>query len=188
MKKTLARAAFVGTLASGAGCGLFAALWAATGAAWAKSCAITCGMFLYHLAIRVIGPLAVRALSPKAPFDPMGPWFRPRAWEAPLYRALGVRRWKNRLPTYDPASLSLRHFSPLQVADHMCRSELVHEAIALLSLLSLLFALPFGAFPVFLLTGLLAAGLDLAFAVAQRYNRPRVLRLAARKGAQRPAP
>lgn len=162
MKKTLARAAFAGTLAFGAGCGLFAALWAATGAAWAKTCAITCGMFLYHLAIRVIGPLAVRAL--------------------------GVRRWKNRLPTYDPASLSLRHFSPLQVADHMCRSELVHEAIALLSLLSLLFALPFGAFPVFLLTGLLAAGLDLAFAAAQRYNRPRVLRLAARKGAQKPAP
>ena len=86
MKKTLARAAFAGTLAFGAGCGLFAALWAATGAAWAKTCAITCGMFLYHLAIRVIGPLAVRVLSPKAPFDPMGPWFRPRAWEAPLYR------------------------------------------------------------------------------------------------------
>ena len=92
MKKTLARAAFVGTLAFGAGCGLFAALWAATGAAWAKTCAITCGMFLYHLAIRVIGPLAVRALSPKAPFDPMGPWFRPRAWEAPpLAQVLKIR-------------------------------------------------------------------------------------------------
>ena len=30
MKKTLARPAFAGTLAFGAGCGLFAALWAAT--------------------------------------------------------------------------------------------------------------------------------------------------------------
>lgn len=188
MKKTLARAALVGILAFGAGCSLLAILWRATGAAWAQSCAITCGMFLYHLVIRVIAPLAVRILSPKAPFDPMGPWFRPRAWEGPLYRALGVRRWKGHLPTYDPSSLSLRRFSPLQVADHMCRSELVHEAIALLSLLSLLFAIPFGAFHVFLVTGLLAAGLDLAFAIAQRYNRPRVLRLAARKAAQKPAP
>ena len=63
MKKTLARAAFVGTLAFGAGCGLFAALWTATGAAWAKTCAITCGMFLYHLAIRVIGDLTKEKLD-----------------------------------------------------------------------------------------------------------------------------
>lgn len=107
MKKTLARAAFVGTLAFGAGCGLFAALWAATGAAWAKTCAITCGMFLYHLAIRVIGPLAVRALSPKAPFDPMAPGSAPGPGRPPSTGPWGCAGGKIACPpTTRPASPS----------------------------------------------------------------------------------
>ena len=41
----------------------------------------------------------------------------------------------------------------------------------------LLFAIPFGAFPVFLLTSLGAALTDAVFVIVQRYNRPRVIRL-----------
>lgn len=38
-------------------------------------------------------------------------------------------------------------------------------------------AIPFGAFPAFLLTSLGAELTDAAFVIVQRYNRPRVIRL-----------
>ena len=58
----------------------------------------------------------------------------------------------------------------------MCQAEIVHEVIVVLSFLPLLAAIPFGAFPVFLITSLLAAMYDLTFVIMQRYNRPRILK------------
>ena len=120
MKKTLARAAFAGTLAFGAGCGLFAALWAATGAAWAKTCAITCGMFLYHWPSGSSAPWRCGPCPPRPPSTPWAPGSAPGPGRPPSTGPWGCAGGKIALPTYDPASLSLRHFSPLQVADHMC--------------------------------------------------------------------
>lgn len=51
------------------------------------------------------------------------------------------------------------------------------ELIVVLSFTSLLFAVPFGAFWVFLITAVLAALLDSTFVLLQRYNRPRMVRL-----------
>lgn len=67
----------------------------------------------------------------------------------------------------------------------MCQSELVHETNILMSFLPLLAAIPFGAFWVFLVTSLAGAIFDLSLAILQRYNRPRVVRLARRRAAQR---
>ena len=63
-------------------------------------------------------------------------------------------------------------------------SELVHSFIVLFSFLPLLLAIPFGEFPVFVITSFLAAGIDCVFLLLQRYNRPRILRLLARKEAR----
>ncbi len=60
----------------------------------------------------------------------------------------------------------------------MCQSEIVHAVIILLSFVPLPGTIPFGAFPVFLLTSLAAALTDTVFVIVQRYNRPRVIRLA----------
>ena len=49
--------------------------------------------------------------------------------------------------------------------------------IVILSFLPLFAAIPFGAFPVFLLTSLLSAMYDLSFVIMQRFNRPRIIRL-----------
>ena len=68
----------------------------------------------------------------------------------------------------------------------MCGAELVHEVIILFSFLPLLFTIPFGAFPVFLITSLLAAMYDSIFVVAQRSNRPRLVRILQKKEAARP--
>ena len=40
-----------------AGCGVFAALYHMLSGGWLLSCAITCGMFAYHIAIRFLSPL-----------------------------------------------------------------------------------------------------------------------------------
>ena len=63
----------------------------------------------------------------------------------------------------------------------MCQAELVHETNILMSVLPLLAARWVGAFPAFLVTSVLGALFDLLLAVIQRYNRPRILRLAARQ-------
>ena len=49
---------------------------------------------------------------------------------------------------------------------------------------ALLFSLLWGAFPVFLITSLLAAAFDSCFAVMQRYNRPRLVRILEKKEAK----
>ena len=50
-----------------------------------------------------------------------------------------------------------------------------------MSFLPLLAAVPFGAFWVFFLTSLGGALFDLSLVILQRYNRPRILRLAQRQ-------
>lgn len=56
-----------------------------------------------------------------------------------------------------------------------------------MSFLPLLAAIPFGSFWVFFLTSLGGALFDLSLAILQRYNRPRVLRLAGRQNRRKTA-
>ena len=58
-----------------------------------------------------------------------------------------------------------------------CQAEIVHEAITMLSFVPILFTVWFGGAGVFLTNSCLAALLDIAFVMVQRYNRPRLLRL-----------
>ena len=66
----------------------------------------------------------------------------------------------------------------------MCQAELVHEVNIAVSFVPILFSVWVGALPVFVITSILAAGYDLLFVILQRYNRPRVLRLAMRRERQ----
>ena len=143
---------------------------------WLPACAITFGTFFYHFAMRLL----VGALIP-ARFDPKSPWFQSRPWEQRLYKRLKLRRWKDRLPTYAPRLFSPGHYPPDKIAVHMCQAEVVHEVIVLCSFIPLLFSLFFGAFPVFLITSILSAAVDMLFVLLQRYNRPRLLRLLEKK-------
>lgn len=166
-------------------CAVFALLYRRHGWSWALTASITGGTVAYHMAVHFLAPV-VLALACRRQYRADGWWFRPKAWEAPLYRFLRVKRWKKLVPTYDPREFSLKERSVDEVINNMCHSEAVHELCAALAFPSLLFAVPFGAFPVFLLTALLAAGIDLAFAAIQRCNRPRLMRLRDRRGGERP--
>lgn len=145
---------------------------------WIETLAITTGTCFYHFAMR----LAVGAAwIPFQKHDPQSRWFREKPFEKKLYKALNVKRWKAHAPTYDPDTFDMTKHTLSEIAVAMCHSELVHETIAVLSFLPLLAAIPFGEFPIFLITSLLAALYDLSFVMLQRYNRPRILRVMKRK-------
>ena len=137
------------------------------------SLAITAGTTGYHLVMRLLVGWLITLICRK-PQNPDGFWFRQKSFERKLYRFLRVRRWKNNMPTYSPEEFSFEQNTPEQIIQNSCKAELVHEWIICASFLPLLASILWGAFPVFLITSLLAAGLDCCFVIMQRYNRPRL--------------
>lgn len=170
------------TLLAGAAAASFAAVYAAWPHGWVLSLAISSGTCFYHFAMRLLVGAVVPMFA--GLFHPDQPWFRQRRWEPRLYARLRMKRWKGGIPTYDPGQFDLS-INPLpQVVRNMCIAEVVHEVIILLSFIPLLFAIPFGEFPVFLITSVLAALFDGIFVIAQRFNRPRLVRILKKKEAK----
>ena len=144
------------------------------------SLCITFGTISYHLVMRlVVGTVFDRLMGNRA--DTSRPWYRIRPWEEKIYKKLRVKSWKGRMPSYAPELFSPEKHSWGEIAQAMCQAELVHETIIVFSFLPLLAAIPFGSFPVFFITSLASAAFDLLFVIMQRYNRPRILRLAAKE-------
>lgn len=56
-----------------------------------------------------------------------------------------------------------------------------HEIIAVLSFLPVFAGIKFGAYPVFIITSIVSAGMDLIFVIMQRYNRQRIMKILAAK-------
>lgn len=137
---------------------------------------ITFATTAYHFVMRLLVGFAFDRLL-QAPVDCEGKWFRVGDREQRFYERLNVKRWKGNIPTYDPSEFDSGLHSWGEIAQAMCRAELVHETIMVLSFLPILAAIPFGELWVFVLTSLFAACLDGVFVIVQRYNRPRVMRL-----------
>ena len=161
-------------LAGIAFCFIFTLLYKTANQRWMLSCAITFGVIAYHIVIRFLAPVILVAIFHKK-YDHLSWWFQERKWEPEFYRLIKVKKWKVKAFTYDPSEFSLKLHSLQEIINNMCHAELVHELIVLLSFTSLLFAIPFGAFVVFLITATLAALFDMTFVILQRYNRPRVV-------------
>ena len=137
---------------------------------------ITSYTVFYHFAVRLlIGGIMQAAFRNKMNYRK--PWFQPKAFEAGLYKRLGVKKWKNKMPTYNPDTFSLKRHSAEEVLGASCQAEIVHEINVIASFVPLLFSLAVGVLPVFILTSLIAAAFDMIFVIIQRYNRPRLLRL-----------
>lgn len=142
--------------------------------------AITAGAAAYHFVMRLAVGRAVGRLR----LNSHAAWFRPRAWEAGLYRALRVDRWKGRMPTYVAGSFDWQMRGAEAVLDAMCAAEVTHEAIAVLGFATLILAALCEDGTVCLIimtaTSLASALAELMFAAMQRYNRPRLERVAER--------
>lgn len=140
------------------------------------SLAITAGTISYHFVMRyAVAGIFRHTMHNQA--DLSRKWYQQKKWEKNLYQKLHVKQWKGKMPTYEPSYFDLRLHTPKEIAGAMCQAEVSHEVIVILSFLPLLTVPEFGAFWVFLITSLLSALMDLAFAIMQRYNRPRIMKL-----------
>ena len=161
---------------------ILAVLYVKTGTAALLSLAITFGTTFYHFAMRLlVGAVFNAVMKNKA--DCRKRWFRVSKREAALYEKLKVQKWKSKMPTYHAALFDPRMHTWDEIAQAMCQAELVHETIVVFSFLPILAGIRFGAYPVFIITSVLAAAFDMMFVIMQRYNRPRVLLLAERRRA-----
>ncbi len=143
---------------------------------WCLTATISAGVTAYHFLLRLIIGWLVPAITGYR-FDYRARWFQLRSWEPKLYRRLHLRKLKNYLPTYDPGMYDLSQNSLQQIICNTCGAEIVHEIIMVFSLLPIVLVPWFGAFGVFLITSSIAALVDSLFVMAQRYNRPRLVRL-----------
>ena len=144
------------------------------------SLAITFGTIAYHFIMRLLVGLAFRtAMHNRA--DLHRKWCHVSGRELSFYEKLHVKKWKKKMPTYDSTLFDPRIHTWSEIAQAMCQAELVHETIVLLSFLPILAGIPFGSFPVFIITSVLSAAFDMLFVIMQRYNRGRIMHLMDRK-------
>ena len=137
--------------------------------------AITFGTTFYHFIIRLlIGFFHNTIMSNRADYTKK--WYRVSPWEIKLYELLRVKKWKSKMPTYNPENFSITNHSLDEIAQVMCQSELVHETNIIFSFMPVFASKLFGSFYVFLITSLCAAAFDLLFVIMQRYNRSRVIK------------
>lgn len=140
-----------------------------------KACAITFATTAYHFWMRLaVGGAFDICMRNRADYTKR--WYQCSPWETGLYSRIKVKKWKSRLPSYDPDQFDPGKHTWEEIAQAMCQAELVHETITVLSFVPVLFAIWFGQLPVFLITSLLAAAFDMQFVILQRFNRPRVVK------------
>lgn len=142
----------------------------------AYSLAITFGTITYHFLMRlVVGFIFDTFMKNQADYSKK--WYQNKPWEKKLYKRLNVKRWKSRLPSFQPDYFNPEKHNWHEIAQAMCQAELVHEVIVVLSFTPIICSYWFGALVVFIITSLLAAIFDMVFVIMQRYNRPRIIRL-----------
>ena len=146
----------IGTSVSAvAGAVVSAVLYHVFYAPWLLTAAITLGTISYHLVMRL------------------------------LVGGIVTITMNNHLPTYAPESFSPEKHTFDEIAQAMCQSEIVHEINMVLSFPPLLASLWFGSFAVFCITSIAAACFDLLFVIVQRYNRPRIVKIAEKQRERR---
>jgi len=141
---------------------------------------VTFGTISYHLGIRLITGLLYN-LKMKNQADYTKRWYQIHPWERKAYKLMKVKTWKNKMPTYNPEFFSNKKHTWDEIAQAMCQSELVHETNIVLSFLPLIASIFWGSFYVFLITSICGAIFDLLFVIIQRYNRPRIIKIALRQ-------
>ncbi len=104
-------------------------------------------------------------------------WFVPKKFEEKLHRVLKVKKWKNKIPTYDSRAYSLSEQNIMKAIQMTCHAEIVHEVIAVLTYLPILFGLFISNFGLFIVLSFVFSMIHLLFSIVQRYNRPRLIRL-----------
>ena len=182
MRQSMAKKLTLLTVLILAGTAVFAVLYRKTACQAYLPLVITFGTTAYHVVMRQLVALAFHMVMGNRA-DYRKRWYQVSKREMTLYDKLRVKKWKRGMPTYDPTQFDPRRHTWEEIAQAMCQAELVHETIAALSFLPIAAGARFGAYPVFIVTSVLAALFDMMLVMMQRYNRQRVMRLLERKRA-----
>ena len=136
---------------------------------------ITAFTIMYHFWVRIIMGNVSKLFKKHINYKQW--WFKEKKFENGLYKLLRVKEWKGKALTYNPESFSLKEHSLEEIANTMAKSEVDHWINEAISLSTLLFAIPWGVFEIFLITAITAMIFDSQFIIIQRYNRPRIVRI-----------
>lgn len=137
---------------------------------------ITFGTTAYHFVIRLmVGMVIDSTMHNKVNYCKR--WYHVGKSEMKLYQIIKVKKWKNKMPTYDADTFDTSKHSWDEIVQATCQSELVHETNVIFSFLPVIASVWFGSFWVFLITSALGAGFDLVFIMMQRFNRTRILKI-----------
>lgn len=136
---------------------------------------ITAFTIMYHFWVRIIMGNVSKLFKQQINYEQW--WFKEKKFEKEFYEILHVKQWKDKALTYNPESFSLKQHSLEEIANTMVKSELDHWINEIISLTTLLFAIPWGQFWIFLITAIAAMIFDAQFIVIQRHNRPRIIKI-----------
>ena len=137
---------------------------------------ITFGTIAYHFIIRlIIGVLVDLIMNNKADYQKK--WYQVSDFEMRLYRKINVKKWKNKMPTFNADTFDISKHSWDEIVQATCQSEIVHEIDIIFSFFPVLASIWFASFWVFLITSTLGAMFDLMFVIMQRFNRTRILKM-----------
>lgn len=136
---------------------------------------ITAFTIMYHFWVRIIMGNVSKLFKKHINYNQ---WlFKERKFEKRLYKLLRAKEWKGKALTYNPESFSLKEHSLEEIANTMTKSEVDHWINEAISLSTLLFAIPWGHFEIFLISAIVAMIFDSQFIIIQRYNRPRIVKI-----------
>ena len=108
-------------------------------------------------------------------------WYQVSDIEMKLYQKMKVKKWKNKMPTYNADIFDVSKHSWDEIVQATCQSELVHEINVIFSFLPIISSIWFDSFGVFLITSTLGAAFDMMFVIMQRFNRTRILKMKRKK-------
>ena len=176
MAKTMKRIAIISVLLTVA----FGVLYQTISNSVIFSLMITSGTIAYHFIIRLlIGTMVNWKMKNKA--DVTKKWYYVSVSELKLYDKLKVKKWKNKMPTYDEDTFDVSKHTWEEIIQATCQSEIVHEVNALFSFFPIVASVWFGSFGVFLITSTLGAAFDMMFVCMQRFNRSRLLKMVTKR-------
>lgn len=140
---------------------------------------ITAFTIMYHFWARIIMGNVSKLFKKHINYKQR--WFKERKFEKKLYKLLNVKKWKDKVFTYNPGDFSVKHRSLEDMANTMAKSEVDHWINEAISISTMLFGLIWGKAWIFILTAIAAMIFDSQFIIIQRYNRPRIVKIMNRK-------
>ena len=105
---------------------LTVALYNATSIDIILTFAITLGTTSYHFIMRLLVGLIFN-LTMRNRADYTKSWYQVSNFENRIYKELNVKKWKNRMPTYDASLFDVKVHSLQEIVQAMCQAELVHD-------------------------------------------------------------